>query len=280
MRKHALASLAAGAAVLLMPLYAQAGGSERGSSWDRGDDRYHPYQQTDRAARSACLPARGFSFDDRAYIDRRERSSRRAFIGSERHARGGWASRDRQWRRGEAPRDRWRHERPGFERSTHTLEAEVEAYELELGLEEVSRGAGEANLEADRPHLERAIFDLTNEVRRAHGVAPLSWSDALGDAARYHAADMANHGYFSHDSYALGADGELEFSMSAQQRARAFGVSGGMAENIAYNRTEDASRVVQQWLESEGHRRNLLDPELRTLGVGHHQGFWVQNFGF
>jgi uncharacterized protein YkwD len=289
-RRNAIASLVAGATVLFMPILAQAGGGERGTSWDRIDYPHQAQHHGDRAARSECLADRDRPSYSDVELDRREPVSRRASIGWERararHSRGTWRSRDRErrWRASEARRDRRRHawNQRSFEPAPRSSEVDEITYEVEESIESALAGApaGHERIEADRPHLEREILTLTNEVRRAHGLEPLAWNSALGHAARYHAADMATHGYFSHDSYVPTASGDLEHVMSAHQRAEAFGVTDGMAENIAYNRTEAPARVVQQWLDSEGHRRNLLDPDLRTLGVGHHEGFWVQNFGF
>jgi uncharacterized protein YkwD len=50
------------------------------------------------------------------------------------------------------------------------------------------------------------------------------------------------------------------------------------AENIALGQTS-AQQVVSDWMNSPGHRRNILDPNLKDLGVGYFNGYWTQNFG-
>ncbi len=297
-------SLAAGAAVMLIPL-AVAADADRKSEWDR------PAPRAQDEASATCVvrqdrdprPERGLgrlgehranapgqsshAEDEDAHRPGYERDRTQPAVRSRRDVRRdergherarAWFGERRELRRGGDARTSQR------ERSGGAPAAESDARDRHTRVPEEAeatrRGADIEHIGGDLAHLEREIFEITNEVRRQHDLEPVSWSRELGQAARHHAADMASHGYFSHDTYAPGVDGDLEHVMSAQQRARAFGISGGMAENIAFNRTERAERVVEQWLGSEGHRRNLLDPDLRTLGVGHYQGYWVQNFGY
>ena len=99
--------------------------------------------------------------------------------------------------------------------------------------------------------------------------AALSVDPRISAAAQGHSEDMAARGYFAHDS----PDGR-DFA----DRITAAGYSSPGAENIAQGQP-DAATVVQDWMESPGHRRNILDCSLSTIGVGLADGYWTQNFG-
>jgi uncharacterized protein YkwD len=106
--------------------------------------------------------------------------------------------------------------------------------------------------------LESRIVELTNAQRAANGCGPLRIDGALTQAARAHSSDMATNNYFDH----TGRDGST-FTVRA---ARA-GYSQASAENIAWGyRTADA--VVTGWMNSEGHRRNILNCASVAVGVG------------
>jgi uncharacterized protein YkwD len=116
--------------------------------------------------------------------------------------------------------------------------------------------------------MERKIFYLTNEVRRRHGVAALTWETSLRDVARTHSADMLSRNYFSH---------QTPEGRTPHERIRSgypFGLSM-TGENIWSGTGHDvgetshlARLIVNNWLSSAGHRQNLLNPEFTDLGVG------------
>jgi uncharacterized protein YkwD len=116
--------------------------------------------------------------------------------------------------------------------------------------------------------LERKVYRLTNEVRRRHGVPPLTWETSLRDVARAHSIDMLRRNYFSH----MSPDGR-----SPHERIRSgypFGLSS-TGENIwsgTGHDPRDTSRlahiIVNNWMSSAGHRQNLLNPEYTDIGVG------------
>ncbi|MCL2573877.1 MAG: stalk domain-containing protein [Defluviitaleaceae bacterium] len=106
---------------------------------------------------------------------------------------------------------------------------------------------------------EQRIFELVNIERANNGVPPLIWHDGLAASARAHSADMARNNNFSHSS----SDGT---SFSA--RMAALGIPNmGIAENIlAGGQTPEA--MMTGWMNSEGHRGNILDPNLTHIGIG------------
>ena len=119
------------------------------------------------------------------------------------------------------------------------------------------------------------MLRLVNAERSRAGCRLLTVNSALTKAARAHSTDMARKNYFSHTSL----DGR-----SAVDRMRAAGYSGRMmGENIAAGQPTAAS-VVKAWMNSPGHRANILNCGYRYLGVGHATGgyygnYWTQNFG-
>lgn len=115
------------------------------------------------------------------------------------------------------------------------------------------------------------VVSATNAERRAAGCDDLSVDLRLVAAAQGHADDMSANGYFSHTS----RDGR-EFD----DRIGDEGHPSPGGENIAAGQ-ETAEAVVQAWMDSPGHRRNILDCSFSSIGVGHAASgdYWVQNFG-
>jgi uncharacterized protein YkwD len=115
------------------------------------------------------------------------------------------------------------------------------------------------------------VVTLTNAERQRAGCAPLEVDSRLTAAAQAHAEDMAANRYFDHTSL----DGR-----SFADRIRDAGYPDPGAENIAQGQP-DARSVVADWMDSPGHRRNILDCSLRAIGVGHAgaDDYWVQDFG-
>lgn len=113
--------------------------------------------------------------------------------------------------------------------------------------------AGRA-MEADWPSM--LLFHV-NEVRRQHGAGAVTWARQLADAAAAHAQDLQGCGSLSH----TGCNGS-----ELRQRLERAGYGFRMAaENLALCAC-DAAEVVRLWMQSEGHRRNLLNAEAREIG--------------
>ncbi|WP_207781880.1 CAP domain-containing protein [Phytoactinopolyspora limicola] len=121
---------------------------------------------------------------------------------------------------------------------------------------------------------EQEILELTNAERSEHGCQPLRADERLAAAARAHSVDMATHGYLDHTSL----DGR-----SPADRAAAAGYHRWGGENVAMGYPTPAA-VVAAWMDSEGHRRNILNCDFRAIGVGAAEGsrgmYWTQKFGY
>ncbi|GAY07848.1 transporter [Pseudonocardia sp. N23] len=115
------------------------------------------------------------------------------------------------------------------------------------------------------------VVTITNQQRAANGCGALKVDSRLTAAAQKHSADMAANNYFEHDSQ----DGR-----TFDQRIRAEGYSSPGAENIAQGQPT-AQEVMNDWMNSPGHRRNILDCSLTTIGVGYvaNGDYWTQDFG-
>lgn len=135
--------------------------------------------------------------------------------------------------------------------------------------------------------LEERIHRFINRERTNQGLAALAWNDALSGIARTHSRDMGKRNYFSHDS----PEGK-DFFARYRQAGYSCAVRVGKmihqgAENIALNHLYEsvttvngkafydwssaehiAETTVRGWMNSPGHRKNILTPHWRSEGIG------------
>ncbi|MCZ2258246.1 CAP domain-containing protein [Sporosarcina sp. G11-34] len=119
--------------------------------------------------------------------------------------------------------------------------------------------------------IEKAVLDLTNAERQKAGLKPLQTDSKLMNSARQKSTDMASKGYFSHTSPTYG---------SPFDQMKANGVTyKSAAENIAMGQ-RTAAEVVKGWMESPGHRQNILTPGFTHIGIGYDKNgnYWTQQF--
>ncbi|MFF7197672.1 CAP domain-containing protein [Streptomyces sp. NPDC088197] len=119
-----------------------------------------------------------------------------------------------------------------------------------------------------------AILSLVNTQRASAGCSPLTASSSLDGLAQAFSEDMAARGFFDHTD----PDGKTPWD-----RAKALGITNLGGENIARGQAT-AQAVMDAWMNSPGHRANILNCDYKTLGVGIHYGsggpWWTQDFGF
>jgi uncharacterized protein YkwD len=145
---------------------------------------------------------------------------------------------------------------------------------LAAGGEAPRCGGGTVLLAAE----EKATLSLHNEIRRDRGLKPLCVHPKLQKAARSHSRDMIERDYFSHDT----KDGR-----TFDARLKAFGYDPGgyrhyaIGENIAYGNGPygEPDSIMDAWMKSDGHRRNILNNEFREIGVGTHTGTYGKTDG-
>jgi len=134
----------------------------------------------------------------------------------------------------------------------------------------VSQGIGVNNFESE-------LLKLTNLERKKLGLAPLRLSSKLTKAAQSHAEDMATKTYFSH----TGKNGS---TMSDRTKSVGYKYSF-LGENLAAGRATPEG-TVRQWMNSTGHRANILNEKFTEIGFGYatspnsrYRHYWVQVFG-
>ena len=135
---------------------------------------------------------------------------------------------------------------PGQQLEIPTLDSSVTAYESE-------------------------VVRLVNEARKQNGLSPLTINWELSRVARYKSQDMVDKHYFSHTSPTYGSPFDM---------MKAFGISYRTAgENIAYGQ-RTPQEVVNAWMNSAGHRANILNGSFTQIGVGYVAAgnYWTQMF--
>lgn len=118
---------------------------------------------------------------------------------------------------------------------------------------------------------EQQVVDLTNAERSKNGLAPLKVDLELSKVAREKSKDMAANNYFDHNSPTYGSPFDM---------MKKFGISYRSAgENIAMGQ-RTPQEVVQAWMNSQGHRENILNSSYTHIGVGHVENgnYWTQQF--
>ena len=120
--------------------------------------------------------------------------------------------------------------------------------------------------------LERRIFQLTNDARRKNHLPALDPDNGLTRKAREKSDDMLTKKYFSHTS----PEGKTIKDRMHEEKPAVFRTISRVGENIymgaRFDYTGDiktqARLIVDGWMTSPGHRRNILDPTYTHLGVG------------
>lgn len=118
----------------------------------------------------------------------------------------------------------------------------------------------------------KRVAELVNEERAKAGFSPLAVNTQAMNAADVRAGEIASN--FSHSR----PDGS-SFSTALTEAGVKYRASG---ENIAYGQ-RTPEEVMAGWMNSEGHRANILNPDFTSIGIGHYQNdagvnYWVQLF--
>lgn len=120
-------------------------------------------------------------------------------------------------------------------------------------------------------HFEKEVVRLVNAIRTQNGLRSLTYDWELSRVARYKSQDMKDNKYFSHTSPVYG---------SPFQMMKSFGITYRSAgENIARGYATPQA-VVDGWMNSSGHRANILNASFTRIGVGYVAGghYWTQMF--
>ncbi|MBN0046227.1 CAP domain-containing protein [Streptomyces actuosus] len=122
--------------------------------------------------------------------------------------------------------------------------------------------------------VEAEVLRLVNEERAKVGCSAVAANSSLTSLAEAFSTDMAARGFFDHTD----PDGATPWDRAAKA-----GITDLGGENIARGQA-DAAAVMEAWMNSPGHRANILNCDFKTLGVGVHYGsggpWWTQDFGY
>ncbi|RRJ64489.1 hypothetical protein EHV15_17345 [Paenibacillus oralis] len=128
------------------------------------------------------------------------------------------------------------------------------------------QGAGTTT---DKSQFATQVIKLVNQERAKQGLKPLTGDSALNNMALAKAKDMSQNNYFSHTSPTYGSPFDM---------MKKFGIKYSYAgENIAMGQ-KTPQEVVKAWMNSEGHRANILNANYNLIGVGYYNGYWAQEF--
>ncbi len=129
----------------------------------------------------------------------------------------------------------------------------------------------EANDLGNVSEFEKRVIDLTNKERAAYGLKPLQADYELGRVAKEKSRDMLNYQYFAHNSPVYGSPFDMMDAYQVKYRTA--------GENIAKGQ-RSPEEVVNAWMNSEGHRANILNGSFTHIGVGfvENGNIWTQQF--
>ena len=129
-------------------------------------------------------------------------------------------------------------------------------------------------VESSFSEFQNKVLELVNQERAKAGVKPLKGNLELSNVATIKSQDMIDKNYFDHNSPTYGSPFDM---------MKKFGISFNMAgENIAYGQ-RTPEEVMKGWMNSPGHRKNILNPNFEQIGIGIAKNssgvtYWTQMF--
>ena len=134
-----------------------------------------------------------------------------------------------------------------------------------------NNGTNNSNTSSSQTSFENQVLSLVNAERAKQGLAALTMNESLRNAARLKSSDMRQNNYFSHTSPTYGSPFEMLKSLGISYQAA--------AENIAQGYTTPEA-VVKGWMNSSGHRANILNSVYTHIGIGYDSNghYWTQLF--
>lgn len=150
-------------------------------------------------------------------------------------------------------------------------ESNDEREQLEENEKEDNITNGEASESDQLDAFDKEVVELTNEEREKHDLTPLQIDQDLSNVAKEKSKDMAKENYFDHESPTYGSPFDMIKSFDIDYRAA--------GENIAKGQ-QTPQEVVDAWMDSPGHRENILNGDFTHIGVGFFEdgNHWTQMF--
>lgn len=130
---------------------------------------------------------------------------------------------------------------------------------------------GDGGTDEATGEVQEQVVQLTNEAREEQGLQPLKLSKEVSEVAQDKSEDMAENEYFSHTSPTYGTPFDMLKEYNVDYRTA--------AENIAKGQKTPES-VVDGWLNSSGHRKNIMNENMTEIGIGYSESgnYWTQMF--
>jgi uncharacterized YkwD family protein len=138
-----------------------------------------------------------------------------------------------------------------------------------INIPSTGSGVGSTSTTAPNSSYAKQVITLVNQERAKANLKPLASDSALSAMALDKAKDMYNKHYFSHTSPTYGSPFDMMKTYSIQ-----FTYAG---ENIAMGQ-KTPQDVMTAWMNSAGHRQNILSPNYTKIGTSYYNGEWVQEF--
>lgn len=125
-----------------------------------------------------------------------------------------------------------------------------------------------------KSNYEQRVAELVNVEREKNGLQSLAFNSSISNVARTKSKDMADNNYFAHQSPTYGSAADMLTQNGIKWTA--------WGENIASGQ-DTPEEVVNAWMNSEGHRANILSPDFTKIGVGYVTSssgtpYWTQMF--
>ncbi|ANF97383.1 CAP domain-containing protein [Paenibacillus bovis] len=140
---------------------------------------------------------------------------------------------------------------------------------VKLSSDRTLTGQNTATATADTYAFAAQVVDLVNQERSKAGLKALAVDTNLQTMGQDKAMDMYKNNYFSHTSPTYGSPFDMMKTYKISFRAA--------GENIAKGQTSPA-QVMNSWMNSAGHKANILSKNYTHIGVGYVNGIWVQEF--
>ncbi|WP_182201403.1 CAP domain-containing protein [Paraliobacillus salinarum] len=155
--------------------------------------------------------------------------------------------------------------RPGREQNIFTNEQGIRT-----APPEESRNKENDQIQVDSS-FQQAVIELTNAERKKQGLSELQMDKELAQAAQMKSEDMEKNNYFSHTSPTYGSPFDMLQNLGIDYTTA--------AENIAAGQ-QSPEEVVTGWMNSPGHRKNILNNKVTHIGVGYasNGAYWTQLF--
>ena len=148
----------------------------------------------------------------------------------------------------------------------------------ESGVQPQFTGCTRANVAVQNAAYEQQVVELVNQRRAENSLPPLWRNTDLDYAGRFHSKDLLDDNYFQHNSFDRQGGNLVEVCAWSTRISNFYSNWSNLGENIAWGYATPEA-VMQGWMNSPGHKANILNSGYREFGVGYYSSRWTQDFG-